>query len=112
MCGVQLKKWAGRIITQFIQRYGNPRYAGEEYKQFAEFFRANTASQLLVPVMNCLAVQSRGGFLTNDVHRMCISFVASCVEMSPTYKVLKPHLDFLLFQVVFPTLCLSTEDVT
>jgi hypothetical protein len=26
----KLKKWAGRIMSQFIQRYGNPRYAAEE----------------------------------------------------------------------------------
>jgi len=62
--------------------------------------------------MNNLAIASKGGFLTDDVHRMCISFVASCVEMSPTYKVLKPHLDFLLFNVIFPTLCLTQDEIT
>jgi hypothetical protein len=107
-----LKKWAGRIVTHFIQRYGNPRYADADFKQFAEFFRAHTANQLLAPVMNCLARVTKGSYITDDAHRMCISYVASCVEMSPTYKVLKPHLDFILFSVVFPTLCLTQDEIT
>jgi len=107
----KLKKWAGRIASQFIQRYGNPRYANAEYKEFAEFFRNNTAGQLLGPVMNLLAAKSRGSFVTDEVHRMCIGYVASCVEMSPTYKLIKPHLSFVLTGIVFPTLCLTDADL-
>ena len=47
----------------------------------------------------------------DDVHRLSLAYVASCVEMSITYKVLKPHLDFIIFSVIFPTLCLSAEDI-
>ncbi len=105
-----MKKWAARIITQFIQRYGNPRHVGEEYKSFAEFFRASTSIALLGPVMNTLALRSSGKFVTEDVHRMCMTYLTSSVEMSPTYKALKPHLDFIIFQVVFPTLALSKSE--
>ena len=49
--------------------------------------------------------------LVDDVHRLCLAYVASCVEMSITYKVLKPHLSFIIFSVVFPTLCLSPADI-
>eukprot|EP00604_Paraphysomonas_vestita_P003473 CAMPEP_0174819910 /NCGR_PEP_ID=MMETSP1107-20130205/3375_1 /TAXON_ID=36770 /ORGANISM="Paraphysomonas vestita, Strain GFlagA" /LENGTH=731 /DNA_ID=CAMNT_0016034207 /DNA_START=582 /DNA_END=2777 /DNA_ORIENTATION=+ len=31
--------------------------------------------------------------------------------MSPTYKILKPHLEFILFGVIFPTLSLSQADI-
>jgi hypothetical protein len=41
---------------------------------------------------------------------MSLTYMASCVEMSATYKTLKPHLDFVLFEVIFPTLCLSPEE--
>ena len=108
---LQLKKWAARIVSQFIQRYGNPRYADQANQQFAQFFRSHTAAQLLAPVMNTLASKAKGRFLTDEVHRMCIGYVSSCVEMSPTYKVLKPHLDFIVTGIVFPTLCLTPEDI-
>jgi hypothetical protein len=108
---LQLKKWAARISSQFIQRYGNPRYASEENQAFANYFRANTAAQLLAPTMNVLATKARGGFITDEVHRMCIGYVSSCVEMSPTYKVVKPHLHYVITSIVFPTLCLTDEDI-
>lgn len=108
----KLKKWAGRIVTLFIQRYGNPRYAGEEYKQFAEYFKSTVSVQLLAPVLKNLSVKVNGGYLTDDVHRMCLSYLSSCVEMSPTYKILKSQLDFIIKAVVFPALCLTPEEIT
>ena len=107
----KLKKWAVRIICQFIQRYGNPRHASEEYQTFALFFRDNTAATLLAPVLNNLGQKAQGVFLTEDVHRNCITYVVACVEMAPTFKVLKPHMDFLLFNIIFPVLCLNTDDI-
>lgn len=107
----RLKKWAARIMTHFIQRYGNPRFSPEETKAFSEYFRSTIAVGLLVPVLQNLEHHARGGYLTEHVHRGCISFLANSAEMSPTYKVLKPHLEFLLFHVIFPTLCLPQEDV-
>ena len=107
----KLKKWAFRIIQNFIQRYGNPRHADPEYEAFAKFFRDNTAAVLLAPVLNTLGQKAQGAYLTEDVHRMSITYVVACVEMSPTFKILKPHMDFLLFNIVFPVLCLPNEDV-
>jgi hypothetical protein len=98
-------------MTHFIQRYGNPRYCSDDDKAFAEYFRSNTALVLLAPAMNNLQMKSRGIFVTDDVYRSCITYVANCTEMSPTYKVLKPHLQFILFDVVFPTLCMTSEDI-
>lgn len=106
-----MKKWAARIVTHFIQHYGNPRYSGEEYKEFSEYFREHTAKLLLEPMVNILIQRSQGVFVTNIVTRMCITYVSNSVEMSPTYKVLKPHLDFILFGVILPTLSLTGEEV-
>lgn len=107
----KLKKWAARIVSQFIQRYGNPRYADKKNQQFATYFRSHTAAQLLAPTMNTLALKAKGRFVTDEVHRMCLGYVSSCVEMSPTYKVLKPHLQYIVTSIVFPTLCLTDEDI-
>lgn len=109
---VQLKKWACRIVCQFIQRYGNPRHCEDEYQEFAEHFKHNTAKLLLSPVMNTLAWKANGHYLTDDVHRMSLTYMAACIEMSPTYKVVKPHLDFLLVNVLFSTLCITPDEIT
>eukprot|EP01039_Chlorochromonas_danica_P004922 gene4922-5403_t len=107
----KLKKWAARIMTHFIQRYGNPRYAPEPTKAFSEYFRSHIAVALMMPAFHNLEWLVKGYYLTEHVHRACISYLANCAEMSPTYKVLKPHLEFLLFHVIFPTLCVTVEDV-
>lgn len=105
------KKWASRNMTHFIARYGNPKAAASENEQFAIYFRNNTAPTLLGPVMNCLATQARGEFITEVVHRQCLGFMQSAMEMSPTYKLIKGHMDFVLFQMILPTLALSESDV-
>ena len=60
--------------------------------------------------MNLLAQKASGKFVTENVHRNCIMYLGSAVEMSPTYKAIKPHLEFVLFSVVMPTLSLSHSD--
>lgn len=62
-------------------------------------------------MVNILIQKSEGAFVTENVHRMCITYVCNSVEMSPTYKILKPHIQFLLFGVIFPTLSLSEMDI-
>ncbi|OEU08820.1 ARM repeat-containing protein, partial [Fragilariopsis cylindrus CCMP1102] len=52
-----------------------------------------------------------GQFCTDRVVHLCLTYVDLAVELSSTYKLLKPHLDFLLYQVCFPTMCLTEEDV-
>lgn len=121
-------------MTHFIQRYGNPRYVDPDFVQFAEYFRSHYAVQWLQPIFNVLQLKltgklcqashfasrvSRkviicillGQYLTDDVYRNAITFISNSCEMSPTYKVIKPSLDILLFQVIFPTLCLNNEEI-
>lgn len=108
----KLKKWAHRIVQNFIQRYGNPKYATEEDQQFAVYFRSNTAVQLLGPILSTLAHKAAGHFVTEDVTRGCITYLGNAVEMSPTFKAMQPHIDFILFQVVFEALCISPQEIT
>ena len=106
----KVKKWSSRIIMLFIQRYGNPKHVAKENVPFAKNFREFTSVDLLGPVMNTLAVPSKGGFLTPIVMTNCMAYLNTSIEMSPTYKMIKPHLDFVLFQVIYPNLFLSVED--
>jgi len=106
----KLKKWASRTMCTFIQRYGNPRYTDESYSAFAVSFRENVAGSLLPSVLTALSVKAEGGFLTEEVHRYCLTYLNNCVEMSPSYKIIKGHLDFILHKVLFPTLALTPGD--
>jgi hypothetical protein len=46
----KLKKWAAKIISHFIQRYGNPRYAGSDVEVFANYFKSHIASGIYIHI--------------------------------------------------------------
>ena len=107
----KVKKWSAQIMSRLFSRYGIASYAEEEAKVFAQYFSHNVAPQFLGPVCETLNLRPSGKFCTDRVVHLCLTFVDLAIELAPTYKLLKPYLDFLLYQVCFPTICLSSEDV-
>ena len=105
------KKWSVQIMSRLFSRYGIPAYAEDEAKDFARYFSASVAPQFLGPVCETLNLRPSGQFCTDRVVNLCLTFVDLAVELAPTYKLLKPHMDFLLYKVCFPTLCLTAEDI-
>jgi len=107
----KVKKWAVQIMSRLFSRYGIPSYAEEDAKEFARYFSQNVATQFLGPVCETLNLRPSGQFCTDRVVHLCLTYVDLAVELSSTYKLLKPHLDFLLYQVCFPTMCLTQDDI-
>jgi len=107
----KVKKWAVQIMSRLFSRYGIPSYAEDDAKEFARFFSQSVATQFLKPVCETLNLRPSGQFCTDRVVHLCLTYVDLAVELSSTYKLLKPHLDFLLYQVCFPTMCLMQEDI-
>jgi len=108
----KVKKWAVQIMSRLFSRYGMPSYADDDAKDFATFFSQNVATQFLGPVCETLNLRPSGQFCTDRVVHLCLTYVDLSVELAATYRLLKPHLEFLLYQVCFPTMCLTQEDVT
>jgi hypothetical protein len=50
-------------------------------------------------------------FCTDRVVHFSLSFIDLAIELAPIYKLLKPHLDFLMYHVCFPTICLNADDL-
>lgn len=107
----KVKKWSVQIMSRLFSRYGIPTYAEDDSKLFAQYFSQNVATQFLGPVCETLNLRPSGQFCTDRVVHLCLTYVDLAVELSSTYKLLKPHLDFLLYQVCFPTMCLVEEDI-
>ena len=110
----KVKKWAVQIMSRLFSRYGIPSYADEDEpdsKTFALYFSRTVAPQFLGPVFETLNLRPTGQFCTDRVLHLCLTFVDLAIELSSTYKLIKPHLEFLLFQVCFPTMSLNPEDI-
>jgi hypothetical protein len=106
----KVKKWAVQIMSRLFSRYGMPQYAEEEIKVFAQYFSTTVAPRFLGPVCETLNLRPSGQFCTDRVVHLCLAYVDLAVELAPTYRMMKPHLDFLLYKVCFPTMCLTTAD--
>lgn len=107
----KVKKWAIQIMTRIFSRYGVPNSAEEEIKAFSIHFSTNVAPQFLGPVLETLNLRPKGEFCTDRVVHLCLSYADLAVELSSTYKIMKGHLDFILYKVCFPTLCLNEDDI-
>ena len=108
----KVKKWTVQIMSRLFSRYGIPSYADDDSgKAFAVYFSNHVAPQFLGPVCETLNLRPTGQFCTDRVVHLALTFVDLAVELASTYKLLKPHLEFLLFQVCFPTMCLTKDDV-
>ena len=107
----KVKKWSAQIMTRLFSRYGIPNYAEDEVKEFAKYFSLHVAPSFLGPICETLSLRPSGKFCTDRVVHYCLNFVDLAVELAPTYKLLKPHMDFLLYKVCFPAMCLADEDI-
>lgn len=107
----KVRKWAVQIMSRLFSRYGIPNYAEDEAQLFSKFFSQNVATLFLKSVCETLNLRPSGQFCTDRVVHLCLTYVDLAVELAPTYKLLKPHLNFLLYEVCFPTLCLTQSDV-
>ncbi|CEG35371.1 ran binding protein 7 [Plasmopara halstedii] len=107
----KLKKWSLQILCRFYTRYGNPKKAEEEYVQMSTVYRNQIAPELLPCVMETLALRKNGRFCTDRVIQLALVFLQEAVDSAVTYKLIKPHLGFLLFEVIHPVLCLTPKDL-
>lgn len=107
----KLKKWSLQILCRFYTRYGNPKKAEDTYMEMSAIYRSQIAPELLPCVLETLALRKNGRFCTDRVVQLCLVFLQEAVDSSVAYKLIKPHLGFLIFEVIHPVLCLTPKDM-
>ena len=84
-----------------FSRYGIPGYVGDEVTEFAKYFSTNVAPRFLGPVCKTLNLSPSGWFCTDRVIHLCLDYFHLEIELAPTYKMLKPHMNFLPYKCFF-----------
>ncbi|XP_041111080.1 importin-8 isoform X1 [Polyodon spathula] len=103
------KKWALRIVTRLFERYGSPGNVTKEYFEFADFFLKTYAvgiQQVLLKVVD----QHRQQYVTPHVLQQALNYLNQGVSHSLTWKQMKPHIQTICQEVVFPLMCYKDED--
>ncbi|GMH72752.1 hypothetical protein TrST_g12124 [Triparma strigata] len=107
----KVKKWTIQIMTRLYSRYGNPKATEAGLESFATQFSTTVAPTFLEAVCGTLALRSQNEFCSDRVMMLCLSFLDTAIEQKATYKLLKPHLDFLLYNVCYNVLKLKQSDI-
>ncbi|GBG85770.1 hypothetical protein CBR_g40497 [Chara braunii] len=106
----KLKKWTLHIIDRLFTRFGDPKCAKKCDKVFATMFQKHCAGKFLESHLSLLSCLRQGGYLPERVINFALKYLATSVGKAATYQLLKPHLDIILYEIVFPLLCFNDED--
>jgi hypothetical protein len=105
------KKHVLKTWQLLFQRYGNPHYVDPEIVQFATFWSSQIAHQLLGTVMQVLTWKPNGRFCSNRCMMLGLRFLSTSIELGSTFRVIAPHLDSLLRNVIFPVMYFTQADM-
>ncbi|KAK1790364.1 hypothetical protein P4O66_014264, partial [Electrophorus voltai] len=106
------KKWAMHILTRLFERYGSPGNVTKEYFEFADFFLKTYAVGIQQVMLKVVEQHRQKLYVSARVLQQVLSYLTQCLYHSLTWKAMKPHMQTVAQDVVFPLMCppLSVPD--
>jgi len=104
------KKWSLHIANRMFSRYGNPKLCKPAYKDFAAAFKNDCAGAFLQSYVRLLSTLPSGGYLPDRVVNLAVQYLTTALASAHTYKMLKPEMDQIVFQIIFPLMCHNAAD--
>ncbi|XP_057712393.1 importin-8 [Corythoichthys intestinalis] len=104
------KKWALRVITRLFKRYGSPGNVTKEYLEFADFFLTTYAVGLQQVLLKVLDQYRQKQYVTPRVLQQSLNYLNQGLSHSLTWKQMKPNMQTICQEVIFPLMCYKDED--
>ncbi|XP_067110742.1 importin-8 isoform X3 [Osmerus mordax] len=104
------KKWAMHILTRLFERYGSPGNVTKEYFEFADFFLKTYAMGIQQVLLKVLDQHRQKQYVTPHVLQQSLSYLRQGLSHSITWKHMKPHMQTICQEVIFPLMCYKDED--
>ncbi|XP_066524159.1 importin-8 isoform X2 [Hoplias malabaricus] len=104
------KKWALHIITRLFERYGSPGNVTKEYFEFADFFLKTYAVGLQQVLLKVVDQHRQKQYVSPRVLQQTLNYLTQSISHSITWKQMKPHMQTITQEVVFPLMCYKDED--
>ena len=104
----KVQKWSLRSIQKFLLKHGNPKVveAQEGMTDFAKWWLAAFAPVLVTSIIQML----KDGIIKVPVNiNVSLGFLSEAIQHAATFQPMKPHLELLLFHVIFPLMCFNQE---
>lgn len=110
LCWWKCKKWAMHILTRVFERYGSPGNVTEEYTEFSEYFLKAYTKGILEVLFKLLDQCRQKMYVSPRVTQLTLNYLNEAVSHAFSWKFLKPHMLWVIQEVVFPMLCYSDQD--
>jgi len=105
----QNKKWCGRILQRFIQKYGNSKFENKENKGLATLFEEKYSVSFLETFVAIL-FKRRTNFVSRKLLHFSLKYVFYALRLAKTWLMIHPHLEKIMFDVLIPMLFLTPKD--
>ncbi|CAO3652340.1 unnamed protein product [Cunninghamella blakesleeana] len=109
------KKWAYHCLNSLFGKYGNPALlppgSSNRYNAFAKHFVNNFAPNILQTYLQQIdGWIKKELWISNKCLMLTAAFLDDAVKHKITWQIVKPHVETLVGQFIFPQLCISFED--
>lgn len=104
------KKWAMHIITRCFERYGSPGNTIKEYNEFSEWYLKTFSAGILQVLLKLLDQYRNKVYVTPRVLQQTLNYFTQAVNHAHSWKIVKPHMQVIIQDVIFPLMCHSDED--
>uniref|UniRef100_A0A3Q2P367 Importin 7 n=1 Tax=Fundulus heteroclitus TaxID=8078 RepID=A0A3Q2P367_FUNHE len=104
------KKWALHILARLFERYGSPGNTTKEYVEFAELFLKEYAVAAQQVLLKVLYQYKEKQYVAPRVLQQTLNYVNQGIAHALTWKSLKPHIQGIIQDVVFPLMCYTDSD--
>lgn len=109
-CWWKCRKWALHILYRTLDRYGLPGFVMAKYEEFAAWYLNTFVSATIQVLLQILDEKRRGQFVAPRVLQLTLSYLNKCVNLSFSWKLLRPHVQAVVKEVLLPLLCFSKKD--
>ncbi|ESN98462.1 hypothetical protein HELRODRAFT_113778 [Helobdella robusta] len=104
------KKWAVHLMTRCFERYGSPGNVLKEYAEFSEYFLKTFSVGCLQVIMGLLERYVKKQFVAPRVLQLSLQYIDIGIIHSLTWKAMKPHIQVVIQDIIFPLLGHTDED--
>ncbi|XP_069759236.1 importin-8 isoform X4 [Narcine bancroftii] len=104
------KKWALHLVTRLFERYGSPGNVTKEYIEFSQFFFKTYVVGIQQVLLKLVDQRRQKQYVAPRVLQQVLNYLNQGVNHSLTWKQMKPHIQSISEEVVFPLMCYKDED--
>ncbi|BFZ04143.1 hypothetical protein BsWGS_07182 [Bradybaena similaris] len=106
----KLKKWAVHILARVFERYGSPENVIKEYNEFSEWYLKTFSAGVLNVLLKLLEGYRQKMYVAPRVLQQALNYINQGISHAFSWKFIKPHMQVMIHDVIFPLMCHSDED--